>query len=195
MDFKDLVKYIKDDGCRVRIYDDRELIHGAQGTFHTTKHGPIISLATQRTPKKKRVEYLLHEYGHYLQWKEGFDTTIDGICDAYDIWDNWVDEKIELTELEWKVARNSMLAIEGDAEYRALKWGNELGVKHFHAEHHLKGAYSYILAIKWGWLYRSQFVQCPKRKKLEARVLTKKQLFAPLTRKEKRILKNYEGRG
>lgn len=193
MDFTALVKYIKTQGCRVRIYKNCRQVDGNIGTFHVATKGPLISLATKGCTKKKRVEYLLHEFSHFLQWREGYMQTLDGICDSYHIWDQWIKEKIELTPLEWQVARNSMLAIEWDAEYRAYELGQQLNAKHFDPEYHLKGANAYMLGIKWSWLYRFDFNTAPKRKKIKPRVLTKKQLFAPLTRREKEFLKDYQG--
>ena len=192
MDFKNLVKYIKDVGCRVRLYDKKNM-GDSIGTFHVAECGPIICLATKNMPKKKRVEYLLHEFAHFLQWKDGFMETIDNIFDTYELWDDWVEGKIELTKRERLAGRNAMLAIEWDAEYRAYELGNSLKAEHFDADYHLKGANAYILAIKWGWYHRKNFSTCPKRKKIEGRVLTKKQLFAKLTRKEKKLLEKFSG--
>lgn len=193
MDFQDLVQHIRVQGCRVRIYKDRKQIHGNMGTFFVADKGPLISLALKGSPKKKRVEYLLHEFGHYLQWRDGYMKVLDSICDAYDVWDEWVNEKIELTSMERRAARNTMLAMEWDAEMRALELGKQLDVKHFDPEHHLMGANAYMTALKWAWANRKDFTTAPKRKKFRPRVLTEKQLFAPLTREEKEILRGYKG--
>lgn len=188
MNFDELVKYIKGQGCRIRLFKNKENVTGGVGTFHIAEKGPLISLALKSHSKPKRAEYLLHEFGHYQQWVSGFMQILDGICDSYTMWDDWINQKVELTDFEIRTARNTMLAMEWDAELRAIALGNKLNVKHFNKKHHLSGANAYILAIKWGWLNRKDFAQSPKRKLIEPRVLSKKELFAPLSEKEKHLL-------
>lgn len=190
MNYTSLVDYIRAQGCRVRLYNKR-LVNEAKGTFHVTERGPLISIAMKGNNNKKAVEYLLHEYGHYLQWQDGYMDLLDGICDGYELWHQWVKGQIELTALEIKTARNAMLALEWGAECRALALGERLKIKHFDYEHHLKGANAYMLGIKWQWAARANYKASPKRKGLRPRMLTEAQLFAPLTRKEKDyLLKN-----
>jgi hypothetical protein len=193
VNFKEIVKYITAQGCRVRIYKNLKKIHGNTGTFHLANKGPLISLATKGSPKKKRIEYLLHEFGHFLQWRNGYMEVLDSICDSYTLWDEWIAGDVELTDLEWKAARNCMLAMEWNAEVKAYELGRNLRAKHFNADHHLKGANAYILGLKWGWANRRDFESSPKRKLLTPRLLTQKELFAPLTKQEKQILKKFKG--
>lgn len=195
MDFNSLVEYIKNDGCKIIIYPKKKTVHGVIGTFCHHNDKPLISLATKGVSKKKRVEYLLHEYGHYLQWKEGLIDTFDHICNAYHIYDEWIEHKIELTEMEWSVARNLMLALEWDAEMRAYRLGKKLEVENFDPDYHLKGANGYMMTIKWSWLYRTDTNECVKRSKLKPKLLSKKELFAPLTRKEKEKMKKFKING
>jgi hypothetical protein len=132
---------------------------------------------------------MLHEYGHFLQWKDGFMQMLDGVCDSYNIYDAWLAHDVELEHTGWLAARNAMLAMEWDAEMRAINVGTTLEVKHFDSEHHLKGALAYVLCIKWCWKHRKDRRLTPKRKGIKASVLTTEKLFSLLTKKEKKLLK------
>jgi len=93
MNFNQLVKYIRNQGCRVRIWRSREYIEGSLGNFGVTEFGPIINVSIKN---KKSIEYtaiLLHEFGHFLQLKDGFLTKIENVCDAYDIYHLWMNKK------------------------------------------------------------------------------------------------------
>lgn len=193
MNFNQLVAHIKSNGCRVRLYKDRKTISGDVGTFYIAEKGPLITLALQGHPYKKRLEYLLHEFGHFYQWKDGFMDILDNICDAWYLWERWIDRKIELSHIEKKAVRNTILAIEWDAEERVLNLAKNLDITDFDVNHHLQGANSYVLAVKWSFKHRKNFESSPKRKLVQPRLLTKNELFAPLSKNEKEILSSFNG--
>jgi len=187
MTFDELIAHIKSEGCRVRIYKNRKYVEGSAGTFTVTEAGPIIVMATKGETLKKKTATLLHEYGHFLQWVDGFLPAIESVCDTYDIHWDWIRNRIELTDREWKAARNSMLWIEWDAEVRGYGVGIELGVK-FDPKSYLKGALGYMMSIKWSWECRSDWrmsVQPLHIIQNNPRFLSQKKLFAPLTSREK----------
>jgi len=193
MNFPQLLRYVKEKGCRVRVYKGKKLIDGSAGTFEETDCGPIISLAFLDTPPQKQIELLLHEFGHFLQWKDGYMATLDGICNAYEIFPRWIKHQIELTPLELQVARNTNLSLEWNAETRALELAKELSIVDFDPQWYLKGACAYMLSIKWAWANRKNFHKTIKREFVTPHHLTPAQLFSPLSAEEKEILKNYEG--
>lgn len=132
---------------------------------------------------------LLHEYGHFLQWRDGFLGFFDAIGDAHETFDQWWQKKIELNDNEIRMYRNIMLAVEYDAEVRSYNVGKELLVKDFNPEKHLQEAYSYIASIKWAWENRMEWSDRPEYDKWPAKLLTQEELFAPLTDEENKILK------
>lgn len=190
MTFDQLVEFIKGEGCRIYIYENKASIYGGNlGTFYLHQdNGPIICIATKSMAPKKKVETLLHEFGHYLQWVDGFMQSLDAICDSYTIEDKWLNYKIELDEQQLKVVRNTMLAMEYDAEKRAIKVGDDLQPEDYHRDFFLQGAASYMDGIKWSFVRRRSFYECPSRKKYKPRILTFEELFAPLTPERLKVL-------
>jgi len=189
MTFDELIAHVKSEGCRIRIYKNRDYVEGSAGTFTVTEAGPIIVMATRRDTIKKKTATLLHEYGHYLQWLDGFLPAIEAVCQTYDIHWEWIHGRCELTDNEWKAARNSMLWIEWDAEVRGYIAGTELGVK-FDKKSYLKGALGYMMSIKWSWENRNDWrmsIQPTHITLKNPRFLNQKKLFAPLTSSEKRL--------
>lgn len=190
MTFDELVEFIKGEGCRVYLYKNKTCIHGGnRGTFdYAHKKGPLICVALKWVPPRKQVETLLHEFGHYLQWVDGFMQSLDGICDSYDLESKWLDFKVELDEHELRVVRNTILAMEYDAERRAIKVGDDLMPDDYDRDFVLQGALSYMDAIKWQFYRRRNFSECPKRSRYKPRILTFEELFAPLTPERVKVL-------
>jgi hypothetical protein len=188
MDYNELLKYVRG-LCRVRSYKDRSLLScGARGTFQVTSKGPLITLATRGLSKKKLTETLLHEYAHFLQHQDGFMAYIDSICDGHTTAREWFAGRIELTPMELKCVRNSVLTIEYDAERRGHNLGLTLGAKSFSSRFYLRGAESYMDAIKWSFLRREESVETPRRTQYKGVLLSNKELYAPLgAKKAKRL--------
>lgn len=187
MDFNDLVKYIKDKGCKVVVYKKKERVGGAIGEFN--EDTARINIATKGLSNKMITSTLLHEYAHFLQWKEGFSQYIDGICWSYEIHYDWIRGKRELTDDEKQMARNAMLAIEYDAEMRSYDLGLELKPKDFDPDFHLQEAACYMAHLKWSWGRRLEWDKRLSHTFWPAKKLTHDELFAPLTGREKQILK------
>jgi len=179
MTYDELVKYIRDEGCRVYVYKNKKTIYGgSRGTFDGySEHGPIICVAIKDVESERCVETLLHEYGHFLQWQDGFLQYLDGICDAYTLEDEWIKGKIEFAPRELTVVRNTMLAIEYDAERRGCKAGYWLQPDNFTEEFYLQGAAAYMDSIKWEFARRIPTSDVPERTDYEGRVLTNDELF------------------
>jgi len=191
MDFEQLTKYIRKQGCRVRIWNSRKYIDGAAGNFDITSHGPLINVATRQETLKKNTETLLHEYGHFLQYKDGMFETMDVICPYAQIHDDWINGRIELCEVAKTATRNTMLFVEWGAEMRAYKAGAKLHIKKFDPMHYLRGAMSYMICIKWSWENRLDWKRCLNRKFIKnPHIYTNKELFAPLTDEEKKLIRH-----
>ena len=187
MNLDDFVKYIKLQGCRVVLYKKKNLVNNSRGTFYVSKYGPIICLALKSRPKKEITSTILHEYGHFLQWKDGYMDIIDNICDYSTLIYDWVKGSVKLTDREITIARNANLAMEWDAEMRGLKANDEFNLDNFNYNYYIKSAYAYMISIKWSWdnkiIYKNSIpARCVKFKKL-----TLEELFAPLTPKEHKI--------
>lgn len=193
MKFKDLVKWVRSQGCKVAVYKKKKRIDDCIGVFYEDPE-PHIKLATKNSSNKKKVSVLLHEYAHFLQWRDGFSRYLDGICWPHQIFNDWVDRYVELTEREVKMCRNTMLFIEYDADMRAFDIGMTMRPHGFDPEYHLRESQSYCNAIKWAWDKRKDWTKRPNWKYWPAKRLTHEELFAPLTRAEKKILKNIKAK-
>lgn len=173
MDYDGLVQYIREEGCRVYVYRNKEDIYGgSRGTFDYNEKGPVICVATKGVSEDRCVETLLHEFGHFLQWRDGFMQSIDGICDAYALAEKWIKGKIEFSPLELQVVRNTVLIIEYDAERRGYKQGCLLRPDNFDEAFYLQGAAAYMDAIKWEFAHRTGTTEVPCRSGYEPRLLT-----------------------
>lgn len=183
MTFDEIVQYIKEDGCRVYVYNKKQTIYGGnRGTFDCNERGPIICMAG-KIDSRRRMETLLHEYGHFLQWKDGFIQYLDGICEVYTLEDKWLSRKVELSPKEIEIARRIMLTIEYDAERRALKAAEFFDADDFHVDWYVRGANSYMAAIKWGWLRRKATSDVLERRHFQPVMMTNEELYAPLDEK------------
>lgn len=192
MNFQQFCSYIKAQGCKIRLYKKKTSIGGAVGLFQE-EPAPLISLAILCCSKKRQMELLAHEFAHFLQYKDGFTTIIENICE-YGDWVRWTDREIELSEKEVQAVRNTVLAIEWDAEMRAMKLAKELGLEGFNEKSYLRSACAYMETIKWSFLTRGDFVRSINKKLVEPRVYTLKELFAPLTAREKKKFSGWFGR-
>jgi hypothetical protein len=188
MTYDELVKYIRGEGCRVYVYKHKKTIYGgSKGTFDGyAEHGPIICVATKDVEPERSIETLLHEFGHFLQWQDGFLQYLDGICDTYELEHEWIKGKIEFTPCELKIVRNTMLALEYDAEKRGCEAGCWLGPNDFSKEFYLQGAAAYMDSIKWEFARRIPTCDVPDRYAYEGRLLTNDELFEDM--KEERLV-------
>lgn len=187
MDFDELVKFIKAQGCKVVVYKSKERVNGAYGEFNESSLR--INIATKSHSNKMNTSTLLHEYAHFLQWKEGFSQYIDGICPSYEVHYDWINGRLSLTETERIMARNCMLTIEYDAELRSYKLGHELNAKNFDPEYHMQEANSYMAHLKWTWRSGLEWEKRLSYKNWKPKKMTHEELFAPLSDTEKQIFK------
>lgn len=187
MSFDQLVKYIKNQGCAITVYRKKRTVGGVSGYFLDDPK-PHIKIAIKGRRLVHSLSLLLHEYGHFLQFKDPTWTYIDKICLPTEILDEWLDGKIELTEREIRIARNTMLAAEYDAEMKALDVALALGVEGFCPDFHLREAYSYVGCIKWAWANRMDWEHRPPNFMWPKKRLSTEELFAPLNEEENNIL-------
>lgn len=187
MNLTELISFIKLQGCRVTVYRKKRKIGNAIGLFYDDP--PHIKIAIQGRENRQVVSTLLHEYGHFCQFKDGFSGYLDGICWSHNLYEEWINRKIELTDLEKFMIRNVMLTIEYDAEMRAIKLGEELKVEGFDKDYHMADANRYMSMIKWAFANRREFLVKVGAEKYSPVRLTHVELFAPLTEKENKILR------
>jgi len=188
MDFDTLVKFIRVQGCKVIVHDEKKKVDETLGYFIEDPK-PQIHIATKGRKKYQLISTLLHEYAHFLQWEDGFLKYMDGICLAYNLWDDWLTGYVELNKREKQIVRNAILSIEYDAEIRAYNLGIQLKLKHFNPTYHLQTAQSYVAAIKWSFLCRKDWKKRVGIRLWPAKKLSFKKLFAPLKKREKKFLK------
>lgn len=187
MNFEQLVAHIKKDGCSVRLYS-KELLQGAEcmGTFDVSKKGnPIICLATLNHGRLELIRTLLHEYGHYCQWKDGFLSHAEGNVKGWDILDKWLRGK-KYSKPELLRARNCVLLIEYDAEIRTIQLARALNIDIGDVEAYCNDAHSYIAHLKKVFVTR-KWEQYGRLEMIEKK-LTPREVLAPLTPKEKFLL-------
>jgi len=188
MNYDKLVQFIREEGCRVYVYNKKSSIYGgSRGTFDHNEHGPIICVAGD-LPIESKVENLLHEYGHYCQYRSGFMQYLDGIYDAYNTNNDWIAGRIELTDRELLATRNAILTMEYDAERRGNKWGKILKPEGFDSDFYLRGAQAYMAAIKLSFFYR-EGLGTLDRNLFKAEELTNEELYATYSEEEAAILR------
>lgn len=185
MNYNELVRYIREDGCRVYVYNKKNSIYGGiRGTFDVNEHGPIICVANAQIGPDKQIETLLHEYGHFLQWQDGFMQALDGVVDSYELTSQWITGKIELSNREVEICRRAVLTMEYDAEKRGYEQGCMMQPEHWRPKFYLRGAAAYMDSIKWEFFSRTFTTSSPSRKGYSPKILTLEELYAPLSQQK-----------
>ena len=165
MHFRQLVSYVKADGCKVRLYNKPELkLALCTGTFDISKNGnPIICLAKEGHTHTELKQLLLHEYAHFLQWKSGLLGILEGedLYGGWDVIDRFVVEKKDhwrngnkYTKEDFIKARNAVILIEYDAEIRTLELSKELNIDIGSHREYMCSALSYVSFLKWCMKYK-----------------------------------------
>jgi len=149
MNVKTLAAFVRSQGCPVRLYNKKILLgQNCAGLFDLNKRGrPYISVA-MLGDKNNPLHVLLHEYCHFLQWKDGYMMKLEepGTKDGWTILDDWIKGK-EFSREQLRMARGAILLMEYDAELRTLQKARELGIK-MNKRSHLKDSNGYIESIK-----------------------------------------------
>lgn len=191
-DIQKLCSHIKNAGCKLRLYN-KELIYknSAMATFDITKSNhPIISAGILGHSKEDIIEVLAHEFGHFLQWKDGSMQKVepDKNTGPWQVYENIVSGKPKFktfyTEEQIEFARDSVLLFEYDAYVRGIQVLNELGIDRVELGQIYNVAHSYISAIKVEFLKKKQAIPF-KILNIRYTAMTRKEVLAPLTQKEK----------
>lgn len=181
-----VVKYIKANGCKVRLYKKYYVAGGtAAGTFsgwETNK--PLISIALKGASEKDLSSVALHEFGHYLQWKDGTLAELDKHGDGWSIFSAWVEGQ-EFSPDVLKYAVKSTVLGEYDAYCRAWDAAQKIDVNIGSEKHHFDTAHSYISSIKRDFELRTHHVDFPQLKLVKWK-LPLEEVALPLTEKERR---------
>lgn len=175
----------------VRLYNRHELkIAQCSGTFDVSKKGnPVISLAISGHTKLELRKLLLHEYAHFLQWRDGTLNTLEGpnLKEGWDHIDEWLMGKKRSKEQIFH-GRNITLYIEYDAEMRTLDLSEQLNVDIGSHKEYIRDANSYALLIKWCVLHKKWGAR-PHDERISDKIMSMDELFLPLTKYEKKILR------
>ena len=84
----------------------------------------LLVVATNK-PRDEWLSVLAHEYSHFVQWKEGAEVWHANHVDGMDgeAWlDDWIHERVELEHDTIHEIMKSTLAVELDAERRAMDY-------------------------------------------------------------------------
>lgn len=173
-------KYMRNSGCRVRIYKNLWEVKGSTGYFDVNSKGPYICAAINGLTPIYQMELLAHEYGHYLQWMEEKDLDVEEV-EMYKIQEDWIARKNEFTPEILKEARDFMLYYEWDADRRAAELSSKLNLEPWDTPSFLRGTQSYINSIKWSWLARKNFSVSASRWHFKPKPMTEEEVLEPLT--------------
>lgn len=183
-----LVRIIKDAGCRVRFFDKDFIGGDAAATFDTSNAGPIICVASRGRDRREIRRLLLHEFGHFYQWKTGFMQTLDGICDSWGILNKRIrGKKVSQDELDKAVKVACLL--EYDAELRSIEIADTNGIWINRREVY-DDAHSYISGIKYSAIM-GRWVFYPGLN-IRHSMMTPREVIAPLTKEEKKLISENE---
>jgi len=196
MNFWQLVRYIKADGCNLRLYNKEELkLAQCPGTFDISKNNnPIISLTIKGHSQVELMQLLLHEYAHFLQWKSGFLHKLEGenLKLGWDVLEKWLQKTKKYTEEELKWARDAVVLIEYDADLRVLELSKQLGIDIGSHKDYMASSYSYITLLKWAAKHR-KWDGPPDGSFFSGKLRTPQEILAEITPEEEQILNEFLG--
>lgn len=185
MKFDELVKFVRDSGCRVYIYTKKSSLDKERcaGYFERNKNGPYICLATADIDAESQIELLLHEFSHFMQWKEGVETR--RIDNAYKLWGKWLNGKY-VSPGRLEEIRRMIILHEWDAEMRAVKLAENLCIDDYDSAGVIRGANAYVATLKWCFQTRKISSWSPYRGAFKSKILTRKELVKPLNARQLR---------
>lgn len=181
---KQIVQRIKEAGCKVRLLNKHFSSKDTLAKFDVGASGrPFISVGIKGMSEHELITVLLHEFGHFLQWKSGFMSKLDSMQDSWTVLNSYTSGA-HIPKKDLKLARKLVLILEYDACKRGAKAFKDLN---FDFKTYWNWAYSYNVAIKatfaTGKIEYNQFesLDCG------GRILSKNEILAPLTDDEIRL--------
>jgi len=133
---------------------------------------------------------LAHEYGHFCQWKE--KKFIDeNTINAYNLFDDWIEKDIELTESQLDQVVHLIQKCELDCEKRALKFITKYKL-YMYKDLYTQKANSYVLGFAAAKVKRKWFKTSPAAVKSVCKSMpeTFTKTLTPTKRQMNLILKN-----
>jgi len=133
---------------------------------------------------------LAHEYGHFCQWKE--KKFIDEkTIEAYNMFDEWIEKKIELDDLAIEKMITLIQKCELDCEKRALKFIRKYKL-YLHKELYIQKSNSYVLGYEAVKIKRKWFKVSPTTVKSICKNMPKTftKTLKPTNKQLKLMLKN-----
>jgi len=112
-------------------------------------------------------EILIHEYCHFLQWKNDREFW-DNSCEYYDTLFDWIaNPTLEISEEDLNKSLHTILSIEHDCEKRVLKLVKNNPIENFNQDQYIRAINAYL----WSYHINKQLRQRPKKPIYSQRVL------------------------
>lgn len=184
MTFDELVEFIRNQGCKVSIYNAKILEQSDSMGCFIDYPEPEICMAISGYTQQELVKTILHEYAHFLQWEEGMLEPFNEERNfGWEIFNKWLKGK-EFTQKTLDRARVIISLIEYDAEMRTIELSTDLGVDIGSHRAYMKDAYGYLATIKWSFLNRDWPCYYFDGELFDTDYLKPEDINKPLTQKE-----------
>lgn len=150
-----VVRHLLDNKFAVLLHK-KDQIDGYGGWLETEEGNEELSVAMGH---HMGFEILLHEYCHFLQYKENRKFW-DESAQYYDLLFDWAEDKsLSIDDVSLDKSLRTILAIEHDCEKRALKLVSLNPIQDFDVIKYKKAANSYL----WSYHIMRELRQRPKR--------------------------------
>lgn len=158
-----IVKELLRHGFSVLLHN-KEHLDGYGGWFGTDVGEEEFVVAMKH---HMSFEIMIHEYGHFLQWK--YDREFwDNSSEYYDLLFDWIsDQNLVTTEEDLVKSLNTILSIEHDCEKRVLKLVQNNPIEGFDQDKYIRAVNAYL----WSYHINKELRQRPKNPIYSERVL------------------------
>lgn len=188
MDTGELVRYIRLQGCPVRLYKDRHLFRDkSMGHFSEEVGKPFIAVTAKGHDSQTVNATLIHEYAHFIQYQEGFLGRINSTYGGWAKFTEWLEQGKEFTTEEVALCRSGVLTIEFDAELRTLQLANKMGVDIGPRDDYIRAINAYMADIKFAFEKRA-WVDIPSWGLFPAVLPRRSTVLKPISTNERFIL-------
>lgn len=191
MNTSQIVRYIRKQGCKVKLYHDRHLFRDkSMGHYSEDERGSIIEVAVKGHTKEMVNATLIHEFAHFLQSVDGFMSYINDNYGGWAKFTAWVEGK-NFSEEEVIRARDGILLLEYDAEVRTLKLASQLSIDIGPRSDYIRAINAYMADIKFT-AEKRRWMDVPPCWMFSDRLPNRKSVLKPLSPRERALL---EGMG
>jgi hypothetical protein len=161
-----VVRELLNHGFSILLYNTEQLEDACGGYCWIDDDKRELSVAMKH---HMGFEILIHEYCHFLQWKNDPKFWYSHI-EKYDLLFDWINDKnMEVTEKDLKDSLESIIAIEHDCESRVLKLVKNNPIEDFDINKYIRAANSYL----WSYHLNRELRQRPNNPIYTNRVIEK----------------------